>query len=337
MSGPEASTPEDRDDLAELRCRQRRTRIRSLAGFFIGMGLLALAVWTVSRHGQTFSDGWAALRRAPAGMVALVLLLPLSNQAFTSASFWVLTNRYGRVRYIEMLGLVASATLLNQLPMRPGLVGRVAYHRRVHGIRVGDSIRVIVQVMICAGSAMGGLFAIAMLCRFLAVEGWMCVGLFAIPVLVGCGAWAGLSTHGQSVAGRWVGALLFRYLDGAVWTARYAIIFRLLGQEISLPAAAAVAFFSQVAMISPVQLGLREWMVGLASSLIPENLRRGSATGAASVAAMAPGLLADIVNRAAELASAIPVGVLATVVLYRRWRRASGLETGVGGGLNNPM
>lgn len=334
MTGQESSTPDVQDDLAGWRGGQRRKRIRSLVGFIIGLGLVGLAVWTIGQHGQVFSDGWAALRRAPAGSVGLVLLLPLANQCFTSASFWVLTNRYGRVRYLEMLALVASATLLNQLPMRPGLVGRVAYHRKVHGIRVTDSLRVIVEVMICAGCAMGTLFAIALLCRALGFEGWMCVVLFAVPVLAGGAAWIVLSTSGQGLAARWASALVFRYLDGAVWTARYAIIFRVLGYEISLPAAAAVAFFSQVAMISPVQLGFREWMVGLASSLIPENLRRGGGGGgAASMAAMTPGLLADIVNRAAELASAVPVGIVATVVLYRRWCGAAGETRGPGAGV----
>jgi hypothetical protein len=102
----------------------------------------------------------------------------------------------------------------------------------------------------------------------------------------------------------------------AVWMLRYALVFGLIGRPLGPTSAAAIALGGQAAMVLPIQIGLREWVVGLTSTLLPES---HTVAGAAAAASLSPGLLADLINRAAELAVSVPLGLAAAAVLYRRW------------------
>ena len=61
---------------------------------------------------------------------------------------------------------------------------------------------------------------------------------------------------------RLVAGVVFRYLDVLVWTGRYGLTFWVIGQQVSAMQTATLTVASQAAMITPVQLGLREWIVG---------------------------------------------------------------------------
>jgi hypothetical protein len=89
--------------------------------------------------------------------------------------------------------------------------------------------------------------------------------------------------------------------------------------------AGALTAVGQLAMLTPVQFGLREWAIGLASASLP-----GEASGLGQVRladAAAPGLLADCLMRAAELLIVLPVGLTASVWLWKRMRAAPALKT----------
>lgn len=308
-------------DLARLEERQRRRMPRALAAFVVGIALLGVAVWVVVRDGHTLSSGLEAIRSAPAGTIAALLGLYLVNYAMASATFWVLSNKYARVRYGEMLGLIAGATLLNYLPLRPGMVGRVAYHKLIHGIAVRDSIKVLVGALGCTVASVGCLVCAAWLSHAMGLSSAASVGLMALPLgLAVVGAWV-LRRAGGAHAWRWGAALGFRYVDMGVWTLRYAMIFALIGRPLTPTSAAAVAFSSQIVMVSPVQLGLREWAVGAAASVLSPGGTVVGVTLPRSVESLAPGLLADLINRAGEFTVAIPLGLIATAVLYGRFRR----------------
>jgi hypothetical protein len=319
-------------DLAELRRRQARRWPRALAAFIVGLLLLGIAIRVVLRERVTLDAGLAALRAAPAWMLIAALALPLVNLLCAAASFWVLTNRHGRVRYAEMLGLIGSAWLLNHLPLRPGMIGRVAYHKLVHGISIRASLAVLLSALICAGIGMATLLLITVVLHALHAGIAVWIITLAAPIVLGLLA-AHLTRRRELAAAsptqhwRYPAAIVFRYLDVCCWTARYALVFALLGRPITPDAAAALSLSSQAAMLSPIQLGLREWMVGLAASIVARSSPHAADHAPAtlelpeSLGALAPGLLADMVNRAAELSVAIPVGLIATAVLYARFRR----------------
>jgi hypothetical protein len=103
----------------------------------------------------------------------------------------------------------------------------------------------------------------------------------------------------------------------ATWGVRYALVFMLIGRPIGVTSAGAITAVAQVAMFTPVQLGLREWSVGFASTALPAA-QDAPETPLADAAA--PGLLADCVMRAAELLMVLPVGLTGSFWLWRRMR-----------------
>jgi hypothetical protein len=219
-----------------------------------------------------------------------------------------------------MLALIAAATVFNYLPLRPGMLGRIAYHRYIHGIPVRHSIKVLFAGLICAGTAMVLLVSAAWLSHAIGLSDTGAVMLMLAP---GALATTGAIIVRRLDAGhhwRWPAAMAFRYLDVCVWAARYALIFTMIGRPLTPTSAAAVAFSSQVVMISPVQLGLREWVVATAAGVLEAGEVSGRLALPSSVANLTPGLLADLVNRSAEFLVAIPAGLVAAAVLYRRFR-----------------
>lgn len=321
-AGATVNPPSRRDDLSEYRREQFGHRPRAVIAFALGLALLALAVWITFREGQALREGVRALSSAPRWMLALALLLPLVNLLLATGSFWVLTNRHGRVRYPEMAGLIASAWLLNHLPLRPGMIGRVAYHKVVHGISIRSSISVLLTALLCAGVGMGTLLILAIVLHLYRASTPVVIAVLAAPPIA-CWVAAVILRSRRRAAWRLPAAVAFRYLDVCCWTARYILVFALLGRTVTIPAAAGIALSGQAAMLSPVQLGLREWLVGVAASIVPDAA--GTRYFPTSVEALAPGLMIDLVNRAAELAVAVPLGTLATAVLVARFRRARAL------------
>jgi hypothetical protein len=104
-----------------------------------------------------------------------------------------------------------------------------------------------------------------------------------------------------------------------VWTLRYWVVFAIADSPVTMAQAAAVAAVSQVAMSVPLVgngLGLREWAVGLLRASLPAWYGVAAASSA--------GLTADLVNRAAELLVAVPVGLLCAAAVTRRIRAVGG-------------
>lgn len=287
-----------------------RGTLRRAVLYGIGVLLLAAAVFAVASRSDVIGPAVQSARSAPAWMVALVLLLPVVNVSITAASFFVLMRRFGRVGYAEMLALIFSSWLLNHLPMRPGLVGRVAYHRAVNAVPVFASIRVIGEQIVCGAAGLGGVLLVVLATRG-AHDAWIAAGSGAIAALA---IVAATIVRGPARAYALVVAL--RIADCGVWMLRYSLLFAIVGRPLSWHDAAAVAVASQVAMLSPVPLGLREWVVGLTSAAVA-----GGAMGAATIDAAAPGVATDLVNRTAELAVAGPLGLAAGLWVWRRLAR----------------
>ncbi len=315
-----------------------RGRVVRLAGYAIGIALLVAAVWLIVRHRDLVAQSLGALAGAPWWMVALTLAGPGVNWLLTTLVFWVLLNGYGRVGRREMAALMAASWLLNHLPMRAGLVGRLAYHRLVNNISAVKVGRSLVDSIICSAAALG-VSLVVVLGVVAASRGETHPRLGgAAPLAVGLLGLAGLGVslvvRGRgSSAEREPAPALWRYmcgaslrtLDGVVWAARYWLVFRMLDAPISPDGAMAIAVVSQAAGLLPVPLGLREWAVGLTSSLLPGKGAaggRGSGGGGGVLTGVVSsgGLVADVIMRVTELAWAVPTGTLSAWWLWRRYR-----------------
>lgn len=306
--------------------------------FAAGLLLLAAAVWTVLRNSDQLAHAWRAAERADWWLVLLVVLSPVVNIALTGLSFSVLTRGRGVVGHGEMVGLIWVASALNQLPLRPGMFGRIAYHRAVNEIPVAKSVRVIVEVFACAVAA-NGLLLLALLAASAADWSGRTL-LVVVAAIITClaGAAIAMRTRDRRDARsgvrpwRFAAALSIRLCDMCVWAARYAMVFVLIGVPIDARGGAALACAGQAAMMAPVPMGLREWVIGLTSAWLPAEFVDQRALAAGSEAGpdapvldrAAPGLLADVVNRSAELAVGVPGALVAGVWLARRRRRVLG-------------
>jgi hypothetical protein len=262
--------------------------------------LLAAAVWMVWRNTHEVQRAWQSVRGAPPWRLALFVTLPLLSWVFTSILFVVLTRRHGRVGLREMLALIGSSWLLNYLPMRPGLLGRVAYHKAVNGIAVRHSAGTIVWAVVCTVVAAAAMAAFAFALPRAGSPAPLAMGL-AVPLLIcGAAAWWLRARDAAGLAWRLVAALGLRYADLLVQTGRYLLAFSLIGKPIGVSDAVTICAAAQAAQVSPVVFGVREWIVGVFSG------------------AVETGLKADLLNRAAEVAVALPVGLVASWWLWRR-------------------
>lgn len=294
----------------------QRSLSRPVIGFVLGALLLGAAAWVVIRQGKDLQNAIESARHASWWLVAAALVLPLLNWLLMSVSFWVLMKRHGPVALGEMTCLIGAAWLLNYLPLRPGLIGRVGYHKTVHGIPVAKSVTATVAAIACSGLAIVAMVG-ALVASTMAGSGPVSVGAAAAaPLALALIAGGALRrTHRFG----WVPLIVaFRYLDLLVWAARYAVAFAIIGRPISAAAAAAIACVCQIAMLVPFVgngLGLREWAVGVTASSLPKDVLTASGALATTV-----GLAADLVNRAAEICGAIPVGLICAARLSARAR-----------------
>lgn len=296
-----------------LRRRESLGSWRRVIGAAIGVMLLVAAVWAVASRGPVVEEAWAATREAPWWIIAAALALPVVSWLLTAMAFWVLSRRFAPVPLSDMTALIGAAWLLNHLPLRPGMVGRVAFHKKYHGMTIRECVRVMAVAMVCTGISLGlllGAAAVVSQTRSVAA---------AVAALVGPTALIGAAALVAKAAGwGWwaeAAALALRGLDMLAWLARYAIAFALVGHEVSLERLVIVTAVCQVAMLVPLTgngVGLREWAVGITVAAV--------ASEDAASQAVAIGLAADLVNRAAETVLAVPVGLACSALLAKRMR-----------------
>jgi hypothetical protein len=297
-------------------------RLRRAVGFMIGVALLAAAGWVLYSQRRDMGGAWQSMRAAPLPLIAAAALLPLVNWLLISLSFWILMRRYGRIGPGEMTAAIGGAWLLNYLPLRAGMIGRVAYHKAVNRIPVRDSVRVMILGMALGMAAVLTVLGIAaaLAGRVSGPEWGIALGLPPLIALLATGICAKVG------AAWWYPAVyVIRYLDVLAWAARYAVVFAIVGAPIGLPGAVATAAACQVALVIPLVgngLGLREWAIALtAAALAPAMLASSTDLNATT------GLLADVVNRAAEVAVAVPVGIISLMILTRRLHAAQAAGT----------
>jgi hypothetical protein len=215
-------------------------------------------------------------------------------------------SRYGKVGILEMQALIATATLMNYVPLRPGLFGRVAYQKLYHDIAWTDSAKAVIHAMI-VGAAIACYFMAATLAHWRFGADLLLLALAPIPTL------ASIAMLRPRTA-VWLWAAVIRYAEFLAIAVRYWAAFALIGAPIEARGALAFACISVIASMIPLAgngLGLREWAVGLLAPLLTSYQ-------------MELGITADLINRAGEMLVAIAVGAAGAAWLMRvRFRRTS--------------
>lgn len=281
-----------------------------------GVGMLVVAVWMIVRDPAmsqaTLSRLRDGLSRLNAAQVLALALLPLASLFLTSLCFWHLMRVHGSVKLVEMWHLIAASWVLNLLPLKPGLVGRVVYHSKVNQIPATTSIRVLIEATV------SGIVGVALLSgvvlRHKVGAPWFDAVVGAVFLLLIVLALWGAARPAQLVP-RIAGAVLIRLLDAFTWVLRYGLLFRILGVDLPIEHAAIIAAGAQAAAYVPLVgngLGVREWVVGALSKW----------TSASSVA-LQIGLAADVLNRLIELVVLGPIGLLGVWWVARRVRQVS--------------
>lgn len=295
--------------------REGGRRTRRVIGFVVGFVLLAGAVIAVVRNAGPIE---AAFNRVSSGawwLLPALLCLPLVHVPLTGLVFWAATppgaDGRARVGVREMTALIAMGNLANYLPLRPGMVARIAYHRAVNGISVVESAKILGTV-VASGLGAACLLVAAALAAAQSSGGTiplLPVAVLCLPVAVGLLGVIYFREDGSVIASapsRWWLVVTLRYVDLAAWSVRYALAFWAIGITLTPAQAALYAVVANVAMLIPIAgngLGIREWVVGLVGPLLP-----GTILGASTI--KAEGLSADLLNRSAEVITSIALGTL---------------------------
>jgi hypothetical protein len=231
--------------------------------------------------------------------VAVLVGAILVNISLSAVFTRLLLNRYGHVGMLEAHALMAGASLLNFLPLRAGLWGRMAYHSAMNDIRAVDTAKTVVQGLVISVVVM--LVIIAVIAVTMTTRANLAAAA-AVPL----GALAVASAVPRWRP--WAPAAAVRYAEAFVWAVRYDVAFRLLGQPIEPAVAAAFACTSMLATLVPFLsngLGLREWAIGLLAPVL-------------GAAPMELGLAAELVNRAAEILVLLAAGLASIAWLTHR-------------------
>ncbi|UCD74760.1 MAG: hypothetical protein JSV91_13350 [Phycisphaerales bacterium] len=291
--------------------RQRPDRLRSTAtirlravGLVIGLGLLVAAVIVIWRRQDIVAEALAVISRPAPGYLLLLLAGVAANVVLTGLMFSLLMSRYGRVGVMEMQALIAAAALVNYLPLRPGLVGRIAYHQAVNRILAIHSAKTILQASALSLAIVAYLAAAVLLSTTFGASHLLmaCCLFIPVPLLL-----AGAAVRHLRV---WLLAALLRYAEVFVWGLRYYAAFKLIGVPVAPHEGLVFACISMIATMVPFVsngLGLREWAVGLGSPLL-------------KVGRVEHGITAELVNRAAEMAVIVALGLIGLAYLAARRR-----------------
>jgi len=267
--------------------RSQRKVLRRI-GTVASVVLVVAAVVAIVRNAAIVDSLSRAFASPRWDALAVLAGTVVAQQVLTSTVFWLLMRRHGPVGFGEMNALIAGSTLANYVPLQAGSIGRLAYHKVVHGIPVKTSLVVILVAM---GLVAVGLAALTVAGLWVSRAGaswwWVAMAPLAwVPLLAG-------------PATRVIGAcLVLRTVELLVIAVQSWAAFRLSGWDIEPMAAVGVAVVAAIANLTPFignGLGVREWAVGLAAPLLG-----GYETDA--------GLAAQLTGRAVDALMAVAMG-----------------------------
>lgn len=283
-------------------------KVLRAVGFVIGVALLGAAIAAIVRSAPTLDQLRAVIARPDGWLIASAVAATCGNLVGASGMFYALVRSFGRIGFFEMGKLIAASSVLNYLPMRPGLVGRVVHQEVVNAIPMRRSVLSIVEAaVICAVTVLWLAIAVAMI-RFTSARA---VGAIIAALPIFCGLTFLLPEH--LLWRRFLEAIFWRWIDLLSWAVRYAAVFAMLGVDLSPESAASAACIAAAANMIPFLgngLGVREWAIGLAGPAL--------ATWTTDT-----GLAAELINRCLDLVVVVPLGFSVMPGIAKRIRNAS--------------
>lgn len=303
--------------------KSRRTRV---LGFVVGLAFLAAAIWSVAGNANAITRLRLGVSDAPAWVLVMLLVIPISNWLLTGALFHTLTRPRANVSLGHMTALIGAAWLLNFFPFSPGFFGRVAYQKSVLSIPVRTSVRIVVESLVAGWVVFAFALASAHDATHRAGQvAWL--GASAVCIVYGLLVPIFRRTP-PSLGSAYAAAFLLKSFDFALWSLRYMLLLILLGHPAEPTHAVALALLAQTAVLVPFignGLGVREWLVGLVAAVLPTWFI--FASSAHTVAPpIATGVAADLLGRAAEVIVAVPVGLACAAYLANRARTAESVQ-----------
>lgn len=283
-------------------------KVLRIVGFVVGLALLGAAIAAIVRSAPTLDQLRAVIARPDGWLIAWAIAATIGNLLGASGMFYALVAPFGRITFLEMGKLIAASSVLNYLPMRPGLVGRVVHQELVNAIPMRRSVLSIVEAaVICAVTVLWLALAVAMI-RLTSARA---VGAIIAALPIFCGLAFLIPEH--LLWRRFLQAIFWRWIDLLSWAVRYAVVFAMLGVELSPESAATAACISAAANMIPFLgngLGVREWAIGLAGPAF--------ATWTTDT-----GLAAELINRCLDLVVVVPLGIGVMPGIAKRIRTAS--------------
>jgi hypothetical protein len=278
-------------------------RLYRRIGTVVGAALLVAAIVGVVRNEAIGASLQAAWHSPHWDALALLVGAVLATQVLTSATFTLLMRRHARIGFGEMNALVAASTLANYVPMQAGSIGRLAYHRTVHGVPVRATLVAILQAMAATAVATCAVGAAALLGTAANAPWWA-------PALVSV-VWLPLAI--EPAWRTFALVMVVRTLEVLAWAVHAWAAFRLSGWDIAPQTAIGAALVASAANLVPFignGLGIREWAVALAAPVLGGYERDA-------------GLAAELTGRAVDVAVAVPLGLASFAWLVRRLRAAA--------------
>ncbi len=306
----------------------RGAKVRRWLGYVVAVGLLVW--WIVMAVGGGGGEGgadWEKLFSADWRGLAGVLGCVVIQFLCCGLVFYVISGPFevgeGKLGVTGMQAMIAGSALLNYVPLRAGLLGRVAYLKRQHGIGYRASIWILILVSGVSVVVLGVMFVVSLLI----VDGD--TGLLVMGMLLGVGpmfaeGMIGLGKGGDVKRKRMISGvlqgLMYRFVETMVVAARLYFVFAIVGIEIGSREAVILAtsgMFITMVGVTPNGLGLREWLYGLiaASGFFGGDVESG----------LALGLTAGLVDRAAETLVTVPAGLVGLAWLKRLMARRNGV------------
>lgn len=278
-------------------------RLYRRLGTVVGAALLVAAIVGVVRNEAIGASLQAAWHSPHWDALALLVGAVLATQVLTSATFALLMRRHARIGFGEMNALVAASTLANYVPMQAGSIGRLAYHRTVHGVPVRATLVAILQAMAATAVATCAVGAAALLGTAADAPWWApaLVAVLWLPLTIEP-AWRTFAL-----------VMVVRTLEVLAWAVHAWAAFRLSGWDIAPQTAIGAALVASAANLVPFignGLGIREWAVALAAPVLGGYERDA-------------GLAAELTGRAVDVAVAVPLGLASFAWLVRRLHAAA--------------
>ena len=239
-----------------------RTRITWLA-LAIGIVLLVGAILMAATE-----VNWEQLRQAEPWQIAAMVGLVFTNLLLSGLLWWSVTLSFDakpRVALGRMLALVCASSLLNYLPLRPGLVGRAAFLKMKHNLSIRQSMWILAVILVLSIVVLG--LAAAIVAWVPAAIQYEVSLALLLLLTMGVPVVAGVMLKRKIIRG-WLWVPL-RTADLLITALRLWIVFQISGSPIDYPHAvfaASAGLFVSLLGITPNGLGLREWAIAGATS-----------------------------------------------------------------------